>query len=153
MCVWRSPLRRARRTEIAFHFRQVPFCLFDDEHRTCAVDQNVLRLRIQPNEGIGLQIASKVPGDDVRIGRVNMEFEYEEAFQRPAPEAYERLLLDWMKGDPTLFARADEVELSWRWLAPVLEHWESGAAPLHFYEPGSEGPDEAQRLLTEGGTG
>ncbi|MEX1025312.1 MAG: glucose-6-phosphate dehydrogenase [Planctomycetota bacterium] len=138
----------ARRTEIAFYFREVPVCLFNGKGN-CPTERNVLRLRIQPNEGIGLHIASKVPGDEVRIGRVDLDFEYEEAFQRPAPEAYERLLLDWMRGDPTLFARADEVELSWRWLAPVLEHWESGGAPLYFYEPGTDGPPESRSLFFE----
>ncbi len=136
-----------RKTEIAFHFRSVPFCMFDKRDRHCAVPTNVLRLRIQPNEGIGLHIATKVPGEEVSIGQVNMDFEYEDAFQREAPEAYERLLLDWMRGDPTLFARADEVELSWRYLAPVLEYWESGASPLFFYETGTDGPDEADKLL------
>lgn len=139
-----------RSTEIAFFFRSVPFCLFDDADSRCQAKQNVLRIRIQPNEGIGLEIASKVPGDDVEIGRVKMDFEYEEAFQRPAPQAYERLLLDWMKGDPTLFARADEVELSWAWCAPILEEWAQGGPPLYFYEPGSKGPEEAEELLEEG---
>ncbi|MCA8943625.1 MAG: glucose-6-phosphate dehydrogenase [Planctomycetes bacterium] len=140
-----------RKTEIAFHFRKVPFCLFDSQDRQCDVQQNILKLRIQPNEGIGLQIASKVPGDEVEVGRVRMDFGYEEAFQKPAAEAYERLLLDWMRGDPTLFARADEVELSWRWLEPVLEYWDSGASPLYFYEARSDGPAEADELLAREG--
>ncbi len=137
----------SRTTEIAFHFRKVPFNLFDQQKQHNPVEQNILRLRIQPNEGIGLQIATKVPGDEPTVGRVTMEFEYEEAFQCAAAEAYERLLLDWMRGDPTLFARADEVELSWGWLEPVLEYWDSGASPLFFYEPGSDGPKEASELL------
>jgi glucose-6-phosphate 1-dehydrogenase len=140
-----------RVTEISFHFRKVPFALFDQQDQHCDVEQNILRLRIQPNEGIGLQIATKVPGDQVAVGRVKMEFDYEEAFQLQAAEAYERLLLDWMKGDPTLFARADEVELSWGWLDPVLKYWDSGASPLYFYEPLSDGPKESAEMLQEQG--
>ncbi len=111
----------------------------------------MLRLRIQPNEGIGLQIASKVPGDEFAVGRVKMEFGYEEAFQMQAAEAYERLLLDWMRGDPTLFPRADEVELSWGWLEPILKYWDSGASPLYFYEQHSQGPKESADLLRDEG--
>ncbi len=142
---------KERVTEIAFHFRKVPFALFDKNDQHCDVEQNVLRLRIQPNEGIGLQIASKVPGDEFAVGRVKMEFGYEEAFQMQAAEAYERLLLDWMRGDPTLFARADEVELSWGWLEPILKYWDSGASPLYFYEQHSQGPKESADLLRDEG--
>lgn len=142
---------KERVTEISFHFRKVPFALFDKHDQHCNVEQNVLRLRIQPNEGIGLQIATKVPGDAVAVGSVNLDFDYEEAFQLQAAEAYERLLLDWMKGDPTLFARADEVEHSWAWLDPVLKYWDSGASPLYFYEPQSDGPKESDEMLKEHG--
>jgi len=142
---------KERVTEISFHFRKVPFALFDQHDQNCNVEQNVLRLRIQPNEGIGLQIATKVPGDEIAVGRVKLDFDYEEAFQLQAAEAYERLLLDWMKGDPTLFARADEVEHSWGWLDPVLKYWDSGASPLYFYEPQSDGPKESDELLNSHG--
>ncbi len=139
----------ARRvTEISFHFRQIPFCLFGEENVCKRIDANVLKLRIQPDEGISLRFASKVPGDGLDIGGVNMNFRYADAFDRPAPEAYERLLLDCMRGDATLFARRDEVELSWKYVQPILADWECGRhASVPLYARGSEGPKEATALV------
>jgi glucose-6-phosphate 1-dehydrogenase len=138
-----------RRAEISFHFRRIPFCLFGEEKVCQLIEPNVLRLRVQPDEGASLSIASKVPGPDVRIGTVEMDFDYEEVFERPAPEAYERLLLDCMRGDATLFARKDEVEESWRWIDPLLELDRAGGEqPVTSYARGSAGPEPAARLLT-----
>ena len=142
----------ARATEVAFTFRTIPFCLFGDETTCRPVKPNVLKIRIQPNEGISLQISSKIPGDELRIGGVRMDFDYTDAFDSRPADAYERLLLDCMRGDPTLFARKDEVELSWRWIDRIQQVWDGGAvAPVPLYELGSQGPAEALGLVRRDG--
>jgi len=140
-----------RRTEVAIHFRTIPFCLFGQEEVCQRIDPNVLRLRIQPDEGISLRFASKTPGDGVDISSVNMDFRYADAYETPAPEAYERLLLDCMRGDATLFARRDEVELSWRLVGPVLEAWDGPEGPIPTYPREGQGPREADELLRRRG--
>ncbi len=141
-----------RLAEISFHFRTIPFCLFGEEKVCQLIAPNVLKLRIQPDEGMTLRISSKVPGADVRVRSVNMDFQYADAFAQAAPEAYERLLLDCMRGDATLFARRDEVEESWAWVQPLLEvQGEDQAIPLAFYEKGADGPREATELLSRDG--
>ena len=137
-----------RVTEVRFHFRRIPFCLFGDEEVCSRIEPNVLTLRIQPAEGISLSFAGKVPGVELAISEVTMDFRYAEAFGKEPPDAYERLLLDCMRGDATLFARRDEVELSWRF-ADALIAAESG--PPIPYAPGSAGPREADRLLQRDG--
>jgi glucose-6-phosphate 1-dehydrogenase len=108
----------------------------------------VLTLRIQPDEGIQLEFASKIPGDDLRVGTVAMDMSYTEAFGGEPPEAYERLLLDAMRGDPTLFSRRDWVETSWGWIDPIVEHFEKNPpADLPNYEPGSWGPEACARWM------
>src|SRR5438132_9689477 len=87
------------------------------------IDTNVLSIRIQPDEGFALTISSKIPGPRVRIYPVKMDFRYGSTFGATSPEAYERLLLDIMAGDPTLFMRRDAVEAAWRWVMPILERW------------------------------
>ena len=131
-----------RVTEIAIHMQGIPLSLFGREDMCDSVPPNVLTLRIQPDEGIQLEFASKIPGDDLRVGKVKMDMRYVEAFGGEPPEAYERLLLDAMRGDLTLFSRRDWVEASWAWIDPILEHFESHP-PKDFpnYEPGSAGPD------------
>ena len=114
----------------------------------------MLKIRVQPDEGVALQIASKVPGEDLRVGRVGMDFQYSEAFDKKPPEAYERLLLDCMRGNPTLSARRDEVELSWRWIDRIQGVWDAESdysGPVLDYEMGSEGPDAARELLRRDG--
>ncbi len=142
-----------RVAEVSFHFRSIPFCLFGEEKVCQLIAPNVLKLRIQPDEGISLRVSSKVPGPDVRVGAVNMDFQYADAFARPAPEAYERLLLDCMRGDHTLFARRDEVEESWRWVEPLLGRAAADAshAPPAIYAQQGDGPAEAAKLLTREG--
>ncbi len=137
-----------RKTEISIHFKQIPFCLFGETEVCQTVRANVLKLRIQPDEGITLGVAAKVPGDENKIGTVKLDFLYSEVFGKDAPEAYERLLLDWMRGDATLFARKDEVELSWRFVEPLLA--DPGSA-LRSYARGSEGPAAARDLLLRPG--
>jgi glucose-6-phosphate 1-dehydrogenase len=114
---------------------------------------NVLSLCLQPDEGIHLRFQSKEPGAGMRTRSVHMEFHYVEDFGEMAlPEAYERLLLDAMHGDAALFARADEIELAWGLIDPILASWqEPDAPPLAEYEPGSWGPAEADQLLAREG--
>jgi glucose-6-phosphate 1-dehydrogenase len=140
-----------RTTEISIHFQQIPFCLFGREDVCQLIEPNVLVLRIQPDEGIALSVATKVPGDDLTVGSVRMDFSYGEAFHRAPGDAYEKLLLDAMRGDATLFARRDGDEQAWSLLAPVLEAWDaSGDGPLP-YERGSEGPPAAASLARQDG--
>jgi glucose-6-phosphate 1-dehydrogenase len=148
----RAGKRLARRTtEVSVHFQQIPFCLFGREDVCQLIEPNVLVLQIQPDEGIALKVASKVPGDDLRVGSVTMDFLYSGAFQCPPGEAYEKLLLDAMRGDATLFARRDGDEQAWSLLGPVLEGWDASKQPAFEYAPGGSGPAEADALLRRDG--
>jgi glucose-6-phosphate 1-dehydrogenase len=117
------------------------------------LDQNVLVIRIQPDEGISLRMMAKIPGTSLRIEPVKMDFHYGTSFGKASPEAYERLLLDAMSGDPTLFARRDEVEEAWAFIDPIENAWvqKENAPPLAFYPAGSWGPAEADELLARDG--
>ena len=146
-------LRSAKRmpkkvTEIAVHFRPAPHRLFG-EARMAHLEGNVLAIRIQPDEGITLTLGSKVPGQDVEIAPVSMEFRYASSFGVEAPEAYERLLLDALNGDGTLFTRGDEVEASWRFITPIHQAWAANANGPFSYPAGAWGPREAEALLTD----
>ncbi len=136
-----------RDTEVAIHFKPVPNYLFGDK----ALKPNVLVLQIQPNEGISLHFSSKVPGEDIRIGHVEMQMRYSEAFDRQPGDAYERLLLDGMRGDTTLFARRDEVDEAWAWIDPILKGWEGGQEPIPTYAVGENGPESAAKLVERDG--
>lgn len=140
-----------RATEIAVQFKDVPPILFNLDPRR-PVAPNVLALRIQPDEGLSLRIAAKQPGPKVQIRPVEMDFRYDDTFDDQPPEAYERLLLDVMAGDATLFMRRDEVEASWTWITNILESW-AGSRPdrLPEYVAGSWGPVEAERLIESNG--
>jgi glucose-6-phosphate 1-dehydrogenase len=140
-----------RTSEIAVHFRRTPHLVFRRNPDTPA-EPNRLILRIQPDEGISLQFGAKLPGSEPRIKLVEMDFDYQKAFGAEPPEAYERLLLDAMKGDATLFARGDWVDLSWELLEPVVQAWGNGD-PRKFpnYEAGTWGPAEADTLLEREG--
>ena len=118
------------------------------------ITPNVLSLRLQPDEGIHLRFEAKEPGAGMRTRSVDMEFHYAEDFGASAlPEAYERLLLDAIQGDASLFARADEIELAWGLIDPILADWKRpDALPLAFYEPGSWGPSEADAFLAQDGS-
>lgn len=139
-----------RVTEVALVFRAVPHLPFPSEMAK-GLGPNALVLRIQPDEGITLRFGAKVPGQAFRVRTVNMDFSYGAAFVEESPEAYERLLLDAMAGDPTLFIRNDEVDQAWRIWEPVLEAWADEAAPLARYEAGTWGPEAADALLAEDG--
>jgi glucose-6-phosphate 1-dehydrogenase len=116
------------------------------------ITANVLSLCIQPDEGMHLQFETKRPGTDMQTRSVEMEFHYAEDYgPGKLPEAYERLLLDALQGDAALFARADEIELAWQIIDPVVEMWsEPDGPPLLRYKPGGWGPTEANRLLAGG---
>jgi len=140
-----------RASEISIQLKEVPPILFN-RNAASRLDANVLTIRIQPDEGFALGISSKVPGPRVQIYPVNMDFRYGSTFGASSPEAYERLLLDVMAGDATLFMRRDSVEASWQWVSPILDRWtERADADLPKYAAGSWGPAEADRLI--GSTG
>jgi glucose-6-phosphate 1-dehydrogenase len=140
-----------RASEVAIQFKPVPQILFN-AHPDVPLEPNVLSLRVQPEEGMSMRIASKLPGPKVRIYPVKMEFNYSAGFGASTPEAYERLLLDVMAGDPTLFMRRDAVEAAWTFVMPILEYWErSRAKYLPEYRAGTWGPLEADRLIEADG--
>jgi glucose-6-phosphate 1-dehydrogenase len=143
----RTGKRLARKvTEIAITFRPVPHLAFGDEG-SVGVQPNQLVFTMQPNEGVSLSLGAKIPGNRMRIRPVNMEFLYGTAFMSQSPEAYERLIMDAMRGDATLFTRNDEVEAQWRIIDPVVRRWEKEDEPLVEYPAGSQGPPEANELL------
>ncbi len=111
---------------------------------------NQLVMTVQPNEGVSLSLGAKIPGTRMRIRDVQMEFLYGTAFMSASPEAYERLLLDAMRGDATLFTRNDEAEAQWTICDPIVSTWREHREPLPQYASGTQGPAEAARLLDEG---
>jgi glucose-6-phosphate 1-dehydrogenase len=142
-----------RVTEVAVRFKQPPLKLFRTVE--CAGDfcdlteahANVLTFRIQPEEGIALDFSAKRPGMSLDLEPVRLSFDYAGAYQRPLPEAYERLIFDALRGDPTLFMRADELEAAWGFVTPILEAWATrGPKELASYPAGSWGPAEANEL-------
>jgi glucose-6-phosphate 1-dehydrogenase len=150
--VLRTGKRLARKvTEIAVTLKPVPHLAFREDGSQ-GVRPNVLVLTVQPNEGVSLSIGAKIPGTRMAIRQVQMEFLYGSAFMSQSPEAYERLILDAMRGDATLFTRNDEVEAQWRICDPILAAWETLPGPLASYEAGSQGPKEAEALLGPGRT-
>ena len=142
----RTGKRLPRRvTEVALVFKRAPHLPFDAT-MTEELGKNALVLRIQPDEGITLRFGSKVPGSAMEVRDVNMDFSYGSAFAEDSPEAYERLILDVLLGEPSLFPVNAEVELSWRILDPVLEHWAAEGKP-EPYESGTWGPASAQEMV------
>ncbi len=148
----RTGKRLARRvTEVAVQFKRAPFMLFRNTP-VASLGANALVLRIQPDERIMLRFGAKVPGPELEIGNVNMEFSYESYFGRKPSTGYETLLYDCLRGDATLFQRADTVEAAWGVVTPVLDVW--GALPprgFPNYPAGSSGPPEADQLLARDG--
>lgn len=148
----RTGKRLARRvTEIAIQFNKSPSVMFQ-KTQTKELSANLLVIHIQPEEGISLRFGAKVPGPSVRIGDVNMRFEYKDYFGLKLGTGYETLLYDCMMGDSTLYQRADMVESGWRVVQPILDVW-GAIKPKKFpsYEAGSQGPYEADRLLEKDG--
>jgi glucose-6-phosphate 1-dehydrogenase len=143
----RTGKRLARKvTEIAVTLKPVPHMAFQSE-LSSGVRPNVLVLTVQPNEGVSLSIGAKIPGTRMAIRTVNMEFLYGTAFLSQSPEAYERLIIDAMRGDATLFTRNDEVEAQWNICDPILRTWSTMPGPLPQYVAGSQGPAEAGQIL------
>jgi len=146
-----------RCTEISIHFKNVPHALLtqgasgpgNDGSR---IEPDVLAIRIQPDEGITLRFAAKVPGPSMVLRPVTMDFRYGSTFGGSGPEAYERLILDALLGDPTLFARTDEVSAAWRFMTPILEEWErEHLTELPLYPAGTWGPPTAFELIERDG--
>ena len=153
----RTGKRLAKRvTEIAVQFKLPPMRLFRTVE--CVGDfcdltdarPTVLSFRIQPNEGISMSFSAKRPGMQLDLEPVRFEFDYSKSFSRSLPEAYERLLLDALRGDATLFMRSDELEAAWEFVTPILEAWEeNGLQELPDYAAGTWGPVEADRLAEQ----
>lgn len=136
-----------RASEVAIQFKRPPLPLFG-EMVAAETEPNVLAIHIQPEEGITLKFGSKVPGPTVHVHSVNMDFNYGSSFGAPSADAYERLLLDSLLGDSTLFARADGVEVAWSFVDGIIDRWrEPDAPPPHAYESGSWGPEAAEQLI------
>jgi glucose-6-phosphate 1-dehydrogenase len=145
----RTGKRLARKvTEIAVQLKPVPHVGFDQDGSQ-GVRPNTLVLGVQPNEGVSLSLGAKIPGTRMKIRPVNMEFLYGTTFLSQSPEAYERLILDAMRGDATLFTRNDEVEAQWRICDPIVKAWQAGVGrvPTPTYEAGTQGPPEANEIL------
>jgi len=146
----RTGKRLGRRvTEIAVVFRRAPQYLFADS-QTSALGHNALVIRVQPDEGVTIRFGSKVPGAGMQVRDVTMDFGYGHAFTEQSPEAYERLILDVLLGDPPLFPRHEEVELSWQILDPIEQHWAHLGQP-ESYRPGTWGPDSAHAMMARDG--
>jgi glucose-6-phosphate 1-dehydrogenase len=141
----RSGTALARKlTTVVIQFKNVPLCVLPGEEACQMIQPNVLVLRIQPDEGIGLRFSAKVPGLDYRVGSAQLDFRYAD-FGAPMSEAYERILLDGLRGVPTLFWRGDCIEAAWRAVTPLL----APASPdvLPAYPRGTWGPSAADTLL------
>ena len=146
----RTGKRLGRRvTEIAVVFKRAPQQLFDGS-QTEALGQNALVIRVQPDEGVTIRFGSKVPGAGMQVRDVTMDFGYGHSFTEASPEAYERLILDVLLGDPPLFPRHEEVELSWKILDPIEEFWAKQGQPEQ-YKPGSWGPKSADDMMARDG--
>ncbi|GAA3867271.1 glucose-6-phosphate dehydrogenase [Leifsonia kafniensis] len=146
----RAGKRLGRRvTEIAVVFKRAPQYLFAAS-QTAELGQNALVIRVQPDEGVTIRFGSKVPGVGMQVRDVTMDFGYGHAFTEASPEAYERLILDVLLGDPPLFPRHEEVELSWKILDPIEEYWANQGQPEQ-YRPGTWGPDSADELMARDG--
>jgi glucose-6-phosphate 1-dehydrogenase len=129
-------------TELSLSFRQVPYSVFKGTEAV-PPGRDALVIRVQPNEGISLHLNIKKPGIGFELDRAVLDFDYDSAYHTPLIEAYETLILEAMGGDHTLFTRSDEVERAWEVIAPVLEN----PPPVHFYDPGSWGPVEADEMI------
>ncbi|RYC13750.1 glucose-6-phosphate dehydrogenase [Nocardioides zhouii] len=146
----RTGKRLGRRvTEVAVVFKRAPHLPFTST-ATEDLTQNALVIRVQPDEGMTMRFGSKVPGTAMEIRDVNMDFAYGGSFTEASAEAYERLILDVLLGDPPLFPRHEEVELSWKLLDPVIAHWAKKGRP-EAYESGTWGPESAEKMLARDG--
>jgi glucose-6-phosphate 1-dehydrogenase len=139
----------ARVTEVTMEFRRPPqLPLFPGT--ATDLEPDALIVRVQPNEGLSLNFGAKVPGHAFRVQKASMDFSYT-SFREASPDAYERVILDALIGDPTLFIRADEVGRSWRIVDPVLQYWSGDPGPIPLYQAATWGPSEAAALITRDG--
>ena len=140
--------KRLRRkvSEIAITFKRVPHSIFP-QLRPSDLEPDTLVLNVQPEEGMTLSIQAKQPGPKLCMGSLSLNFSYANVFGTNIPDAYERLLLDCMLGDQTLFIRSDIIAASWRLFTPVLEAWQIDKNSLLSYKSGSDGPEEANNLF------
>ncbi len=138
-------------TEVVIHFKPTPHWLFG-QSRGLNESCNSLIIRIQPDEGILLKVGMKVPGQGFKVQNVNLDFHYSDLDGANIVSAYERLLLDCMLGDSTLYARGDAVIELWKFIEPILDAWkEDNSIPLHGYPSGTWGPDKADDLIEDEG--
>jgi glucose-6-phosphate 1-dehydrogenase len=145
-------MMKEKSSEIVVQFRRPPTQIFDTQSGVTELFTNRLSICIQQDEGFHLRFIAKVPDEGMQTRPVDMDFRYRESFGNAIPEAYERLLLDAINGDASLFARSDEIELAWRLIDSVQTGWESEyAPPLVAYKPYSWGPIEAEELLAREG--
>lgn len=148
----RSGKKMAKKTtEIAIQFKEPPLMMFP---KTDEMDfpPNILSLCLQPDEGIHLRFETKVPDTMAETKSVDMDFHYAESFEGQIPDAYERLILDAVQGDASLFTRSDQIELGWELVDPIINSWKRSKTPkLTFYQPGSWGPKESDELIERGG--
>ncbi|MEP9384836.1 glucose-6-phosphate dehydrogenase [Nocardioides sp. KR10-350] len=139
-----------RLSEIAIVFKEPPTDVFP--HREGLTEPNKLTIRVSPDEGMKLHLTAKEPGPGgYRMRPVSLDLSYATAFAKRSPDAYERLLMDVIRGIPTLFMRRDEVEAAWAWCEPILRHWESTGLPPKMYPAGSQGPSAAFTLIERDG--
>jgi glucose-6-phosphate 1-dehydrogenase len=142
---------RARASEIAITFKQPPHAIFDD---ASGWHENVLVIRLQPNEGMNLMVMIKEPGPGgMRLMQVPLDMSFADAIEdaEDVPDAYERLIMDVIRGNQTLFMRGDEVEAAWAWTDPIIEGWEGRGDKPQTYDPGSSGPEDALMLMHRDG--
>ena len=144
---------RARMSEIAVTFKPAPHSIFP---KTSGVSSpNVLAIRLQPDEGITLSMTVKDPGPGgMRLTQVELDMSFAEALADTGlrmPDAYERLVMDVIRGDQTLFMRGDEVEAAWKWVDPIIAGWEARGDTPSTYDPGSSGPEDALMLMHRDG--
>lgn len=139
-----------RVTEVVIHFKSVPHHLFNSSHLSSGTN-NQLIIRIQPDEGILLKFGMKTPGAGFEVQTVNMDFHYSDLADKYLPSAYERLLLDAMQGDATLYARGDAVEEAWKFVQPIINAWKTNPEiPIYGYPAGTWGPEDSDKLISNG---
>ena len=135
-------------TEVTITFKRPPHTLFRRHSDMFDTEYNQLVIRIQPDEGLMLNFGMKIPGDGFRVKNVGMDFHYSDLAEKDVPDAYGRLLLDCMRGDPTLYAHGDSVEYSWEFVEPILNAWKNnGDIPVFGYPAGTWGPKVANDMI------
>jgi glucose-6-phosphate 1-dehydrogenase len=138
-----------RLAEIVVRFKPIPHSIFNQP--TSSFQPNSLVIRLQPDEGLSLNLMAKTPGDSMRLKQAELELDFREQFKAPRMEAYERLLLDVLRGQLTLFMRGDELEAAWEWVEPILDHWEQDDSSPVPYTSGTWGPAASSALIGRDG--